>query len=164
MIDSSLLDCDQKPEERWIRCGTDEECSLSRPQFHFYLCASLLLRLFWMRRACQCLFLHKSGNHGIFVIRYAPCNIKLQVTTSCNKSGIWAVTSQPFSPPPPLPPPRFNLGRSDCAGFDEVALNDFDVGPPLIETRARDPAMLWSLVWIFCGKAVGACRHFHCLS
>ena len=51
--------------------------------------------------------------------------------------------SKPFSPPP-----RCNLGRSDSAGFDEVALNDFDVGPSLIET------LPWSLVWIFGAKVV----------
>ena len=26
-----FITCDQKPDERWIRCGTDEECSLSHP-------------------------------------------------------------------------------------------------------------------------------------
>ena len=47
-------------------------------------------------------FLLPRHKPGIFVIRKAGLctSIKLQVTTSSNKSGIWAVTSQPFSPPP----------------------------------------------------------------
>ena len=50
-----FITCDQKPDERWIRCGTDEECSLPCPPSTSRIPppASLLSRLFWMWRACQ---------------------------------------------------------------------------------------------------------------
>ena len=78
----------------------------SSPLSHSPVSALLLCACFgcgghvnWERNYFFLLLRHKPG---IFVIRQAGLctSIKLQVTTSCNKSGIWAVTSQPFSPPP----------------------------------------------------------------
>ena len=118
-----------------------------------------LTSLFWMWPACQLrggvqteinnLFYLQSislGNQGTFVVRalhYQTPSHYMQQEWHLGRNE-----SKPFSPPP-----RCNLGRSDSAGFDEVALNDFDVGPPLIETLPL------SLVWIFGAKVVGAGKH-----
>ena len=73
----SIHHCDQKPDERWIRCGTDEECSLSHP-LSTSLTHKLVLDVAGMSIARgrsdrnKQPFLppkHKSGNQGTFVVR-----------------------------------------------------------------------------------------------